>query len=190
VSAEAGGDVRIEEWRPEGRDAAALERDLDGLAEVLHAVVHGGAGVSFCLPFPIEEARAFWVEKVLPGVRAGTRRVLLARGGGRVVGTVQLAFAMPPNQRHRAEVAKLLVHPAARRRGLARALMTALEGVARQEGRTLLTLDTVTGSAAEPLYSSLGYVTVGVIPRYARASLSTDLEDATLMYKELAGAPG
>lgn len=103
------------------------------------------------------------------------------------MGTVQVDFATPPNQRNRADVAKLLVHPSVRRRGVARALMTALERIAQSEGRTLLTLDTVTGSSAEPLYQSLGYVTVGVIPRYARAALTLDLESTTIMYKELDG---
>jgi GNAT superfamily N-acetyltransferase len=176
-------DVRIEEWRPE---PDTLARDLDMLAEVLHAVVHGGAGVSFFVPFSIGEARAFWADKVWPGVRAGTRRVVVARTGeGRIVGTVQIDLALPPNQAHRAEVAKLLVHPDARRQGLARGMMLALETIARSAGRTLLTLDTVTGSHAEPLYRSLGYVTVGVIPGYARAALTPDLESTTIMYKSL-----
>lgn len=179
-------DVRVDEWRPDGSGTAALGRDLDMLAEVLHAVVHGGAGVSFFLPFPLDEARAFWSDKVLPGVRARTRRVVVARASdGRIVGTVQIDLALPPNQRHRADVAKLLVHPDARRRGLARALMIALEAIALAEGRTLLTLDTVTGSHAEPLYRSLGYVTVGVIPGYARAALTPELESTTIMYKQL-----
>jgi ribosomal protein S18 acetylase RimI-like enzyme len=155
------------------------------LGEVLHSVVHAGAGVSFFVPFSLAEARGFWQEKVLPGVRAGTRRVVVARSGARIVGTVQLDFATPPNQPHRADVAKLLVHPVARRRGVARSLMTKLEAVARAEGRTLLTLDTVTDGNAEPLYRSLGYVVVGVIPRYARASLTPELESTTIMYKEL-----
>ncbi len=159
------------------------------LGEVLKTVVDAGAGVSFFVPFSLDEARAFWLDKVLPGVRARTRRVVVARRGSRVVGTVQLDLAVPPNQRHRAEVVKLLVHPTARRRGVARALMTALEAIARSEGRTLLTLDTVTGSSAEPLYLSLGYISVGVIPRYARGSLTPDLEAATIMYKELAPQP-
>jgi GNAT superfamily N-acetyltransferase len=163
----------------------SLGPDVDMLAEVLHAVVHAGAGVSFVVPFSLDEARAFWIEKVLPGVRARTRRVVVARLGARIVGTVQLDLEMPPNQRHRGEVAKMLVHPSARRRGIARALMTALEAIALSEGRTLLTLDTVTGGSAEPLYRSLGYVTVGVIPRFARASLTPDLEPTTIMYKEL-----
>jgi ribosomal protein S18 acetylase RimI-like enzyme len=159
------------------------------LAEVLHAVVHAGAGVSFFTPFSIDEARAFWVDKVLPQARAGTRRVLLARLGdpnGRIVGTVQLELEMPPNQQHRGAVAKLLVHPSARRLGIARALMTALEELAKTEGRTLLTLDTVSGSNAESLYRSLDFIVVGVIPRYARGALTPELEGTTIMYKELA----
>ena len=181
-------DVGIEEWRPDRSDSAAVESDLGMLGELLHAVVHTGAGVSFVVPFSQDEARAFWREKVLPGVRARTRRVVVARWRGHIVGTVQLDFAVPPNQQHRAEVAKLLVHPTARRRGIARALMLALEAIAQSEGRTLLTLDTWTGSSAETLYRSLGYTTVGVIPRYARGSLTPDLEPATIMYKELVPA--
>ena len=173
----------IEEWRPDA--VASLEADLDALGEVLHAVVHTGAGVSFVVPFAVEEARAFWIENVLPGVRAGTRRVLVARHDGRIVGTVQIDCATPPNQTHRAEVLKLLVHPAARRRGIARALMIAVEELARSHGRTLLTLDTWTGQAGEQLYRSLGYTVVGVIPRYARGSITTELDGTTIMYKEL-----
>ena len=179
---------QIEEWRPELGEAAGLEADVDMLADVLHAVVHDGAGVSFVVPFSPGEARAFWLQKVLPGVRARTRRVLVARRDGRIVGTVQVELAMPPNQRHRAEVAKLLVHPAARRQGIARALMVALEALARAEGKTLLTLDTWTGRGGETLYRSLGYFTAGVIPRYARGSLTPELEPTTIMYKELAPA--
>ena len=162
--------------------------DVAMLGEVLHAVVHDGAGVSFVVPFSVEEAQAFWRERVLPGVRAGTRRVLVARSARRIVGTVQLDLAMPPNQQHRAEVAKMLVHPAARRQGIARDLMVRLEGLARAEGRTLLTLDTAS-DAAERLYRSLGFTVVGVIPRYARASLTPELEATTIMYKELQSLP-
>ena len=178
--------IQIEEWHPAHADAPRLESDLDALAEILRAVVYDGAGVSFVVPFSLAESRAFWVEKVLPGVRARTRHVVVARENGRIVGTVQLDTATPPNQRHRGEVAKLLVHPEARQRGIARALMGALEAIAASEGRTLLTLDTWTGSIAEGLYRSLGYVTVGVIPRYARGSTTSTLEPATFMYKELA----
>ena len=177
--------VQIDEWRPDHADAPTVDEDLDTLADILHAVVYDGAGVSFVVPFSIDQARAFWVDRVLPGVRDRTRRVLVARADGRIVGTVQIDLATPPNQRHRAEVLKLLVHPNARRRGIARALMVALETVAQSSGRTLLTLDTWTGSAAERLYVSLGYTIVGIIPRYARGSLTPELEPATFMYKEL-----
>jgi GNAT superfamily N-acetyltransferase len=183
---DALADIQIQEWRPDRREAASLEQDVEMLGEVLHAVVHTGAGVSFVVPFSLDEARAFWLDKVLPGVRARTRRVVVARRGARIVGTVQLDLAVPPNQQHRAEVAKLLVHPVARRRGVARALMMALEAIAQSEERTLLTLDTWTGGGAETLYLSLGYVSAGVIPRYARGSLTPDLEPTTIMYKELA----
>jgi len=181
----AAGDIRIEEWRPDLADAARVGLDLDMLADVLHAVVHGGAGVSFIVPFSKDDARAFWRDKVLPGVQARTRRVVVARQGERIVGTVQLDLATPPNQAHRAEVLKLLVHPDARRRGAARALMLAVEEIARAAGRTLITLDTVTGGPAEGLYRSLGYVAVGVVPRYARGSLTPELEDATILYRQL-----
>jgi ribosomal protein S18 acetylase RimI-like enzyme len=175
----------IEEWRPERSDAATVDREVEMLAVVLRAIVYDGAGVSFVVPFSMEESRAFWRHAVLPGVLAGTRRVLLARDGERIVGTVQLDLTMIPNQRHRADVLKLLVHPDARRKGIARALMVALEDAARRDGRTLLTLDTWTGSYAEALYRSLGYTVVGVIPRYARGSTTEALEPATFMYKEL-----
>jgi GNAT superfamily N-acetyltransferase len=180
-------DTQIEEWQPHSPGSATLQHDVDMLAEVLHAVVHDGAGVSFIAPFSLDDAKAFWLDRTLPNVRARTCRVLVARWDGRIVGTVQLEFPWPPNQPHRAEVAKLVVHPIARRRGIARALMVALEGLARSERRTLLTLDTWTGGAAEQLYTSMGYITVGVIPRFARGSVTPELEATTIMYKELTG---
>ncbi|HEV3139034.1 MAG TPA: GNAT family N-acetyltransferase [Vicinamibacterales bacterium] len=174
--------IVIEEWRP---DEASADADIDMLADVLHAVVHSGAGVSFVVPFSLDDGRGFWREKVLAGVRAGTRRVLVAREGSRIVGTVQIDLATMPNQQHRAEVCKLLVHPTQWRRGIARALMIALEPVARSENRTLLTLDTWTGGSAEQLYRSLGYTVVGVIPRFARGSTTPELAPTTIMYKDL-----
>jgi GNAT superfamily N-acetyltransferase len=181
-------EFQIEEWRPDRPGASSVGQDIEMLSEVLHAVVHAGAGVSFIVPFSLEEARAFWLDKVLPVVRARTRRVVVARWNTRIVGTVQLDLAVPPNQQHRAEVVKLLVHPVARRRGIARALMMALESIAQSETRTLLTLDTWTGGHAESLYLSLGYVSAGVIPRYARGSQTPALEPTTIMYKDLAPA--
>ena len=173
----------ISEW---GRESGRVEEDLEMLAQMLHASVHAGASISFVHPFPVEEARAFWRDAVLPEIQKGKRRMLVARAEGCIVGTVQLVPATPPNQRHRADVIKLMVHPNTRRCGIARALMNAVEEVARAEGRTLLTLDTRTGDSGEPLYRSLGYVMVGVIPRYSRAVDSPVLEAASFLYKELA----
>ncbi|MGH9967843.1 MAG: GNAT family N-acetyltransferase [Pyrinomonadaceae bacterium] len=196
ISANSPADIRIEEWRTDASRATFVDAEIDMLAEALHAVVHAGAGVSFFTPFSIEEARAFWVDKVLAQVRAGTRRVVVARlderseCGERIVGTVQLDLEMPPNQQHRAAVTKLLVHPAARRRGIGRALMLALEEIARSERKTLLTLDTVSGSNAELLYRSLDFIAAGVIPRYARGALTPELEGTTILYKELTPAEG
>lgn len=161
---------------------AARVRELGAL---LRAVVHEGASVSFVLPFTDAESDAFWRDDVLAAVRDGRRTVLVAERAGRIVGTVQLDHGTPPNQPHRAEVRKLLVHPAARRQGVARALMTELERIARPLGRRLLTLDTTTGGSAEPLYSSLGYATVGVIPGFSLDIRGERLEATTVMYKVL-----
>ncbi len=174
--------VRIERLH---LDSPRLDEELEMLGDVLHACVHAGASVSFVLPFSREDAMAFWRDKVAPAVAAGNCRVLLARMAGDVVGTVQIDLATPPNQAHRAEVRKLLVHPLARRRGIARELMAALEDEARTLGRSLLTLDTVTGASAEALYLSMGYVRAGVIPRYARRPDSPELESTTVMFKEI-----
>jgi GNAT superfamily N-acetyltransferase len=175
------------DWRPTivELSAAEVENELDGLAALLHACVHAGASVNFVLPFAMAEAAAFWRGRVLPEVRAGTRHVLAARLDCGIAGSVQLVPAPQPNQPHRADVAKLLVHPDARRRGLGRALMTALEALARREGRRLLTLDTRTGDAAEPLYAALGFVAAGTILDYSLDVTGTRLETTTLMYKAL-----
>jgi hypothetical protein len=168
-------------WRPvPGR----LDDDLAMLAELLHSCVHAGAAVSFILPFSRESALAFWRDTVLPTVKAGSCHVVIARREGRILGTVQLDIATPPNQPHRAEVKKLLVHPDARRGGIARSLMLALEHQARDLNRTLLTLDTASNHA-EQLYLSLGYIRAGVIPDYSLRPESPELEPTTVMYKQL-----
>jgi ribosomal protein S18 acetylase RimI-like enzyme len=181
----APAEIEIVEWLPDHPRSPSVDDEIDMLADVLQAVVNAGAGVSFFVPFSMDDGRAFWTDKVLAPMRESTRRVAVARRAGRIVGTVQLDLDMPPNQQHRAAVVKLLVHPSARRCGIARALMLEIEKIARSEGRTLLTLDTVTGSHAEALYRSLDYIVAGIIPRYARGSLTPELEAATVMYKEL-----
>lgn len=178
--------VVIERWN---QASPNVEVDLNELGQVLHACVHAGASVSFVLPFSHADAVAFWRAQILPGVREGSRIVVLARLGVHIVGTVQLDLATPPNQPHRAEVKKLLVHPWARRRGIGKSLMTTLENHARAAHRSVLTLDTVTGGAAESLYLSIGFVAIGSIPRYALNFDSSKLESTTVMYKILAGVP-
>jgi len=175
-------EIQIDRWTPQPE---SLANDIDMLAAVLHDCVHAGASVSFVLPFSHDDAKAFWRAKVLPGVECGLCLVLIARCGKQIVGTVQLDLATPPNQPHRAEVRKLLVHPSARRQGIARALMLALEQEARRYRRHLLTLDTVTDGFAEPLYLSLGYTKVGVIPGYAVRPDSPYLDATTIMYKQI-----
>ena len=100
-------------------------------------------------------------------VEQGRRLLLAAFDDDELIGTVQVILASPPNQPHRGEIAKLLVHRSARKRGVAQQLMARAEYEARTEGKTLLVLDTVTGDPAERLYARLGWTTVGVIPGYA-----------------------
>ena len=143
-----------------------------------------GASVSFVLPYTQEDAQAFWRDKVLPSVAAGKASLLVAVQDGRVAGSVQLDCDTPPNQPHRAEIRKLLVHPDFRRRGIARRLMQDAEKLAVEQGRSLITLDTRTGDSAEPLYGSLGYLTVGVIPGFSRdARDPSKVDGTTIMYK-------
>lgn len=133
------------------------------LAEVLLDAIAGGASVSFMADFSRAQAVEYW-RWVADQVREGRRVLFLARDGD---GTAQLVLDTPPNQPHRGELAKLLVHRRARRRGLGRALFAAVEAEARRRGRTLLTFDTITGSDAERLYLACGCVKVGEIPGYA-----------------------
>jgi GNAT superfamily N-acetyltransferase len=142
------------------------EAEVAGLAEVLLDCVAGGASVSFMHPLSRERARAFW-QKVAEGVHGGERALFVAEDGARIVGTVQLLLSQPENQPHRADLAKMLVHHDARRRGVGAALMRAAEAAAREEGKTLLVLDTVSGSDASRLYARMGWERVGEIPDYA-----------------------
>ncbi len=146
--------------------ATEVHAQLDGLAGVLADCVAGGASVSYLAPFSHEQARAAF-EAVAVEVERGRRLLLAAFAEGNLVATVQVILALPPNQPHRAEIAKLLVHRSARKRGIAQLLMERAESEARSEGKTLLVLDTVTGDAAERLYTRLGWTRVGVIPGYA-----------------------
>ncbi|MFK3981161.1 GNAT family N-acetyltransferase [Micromonospora sp. NPDC050397] len=156
---------------------------VDQLAEILHACVEAGASVGFVPPFTVADARRYW-HGVRESLTPGGRVLLVARRDGRPVGTAQVGLAVPANGRHRADVGKVLVHPAARRSGLGRSLMAGVEEVAREYGRSLLVLDTVRDSAGERLYRAIGYRTAGIIPGYALSTLGL-LEDTTVMFKRL-----
>ena len=139
---------------------------IEPLADILIDCVAGGASVSFMWPLPRERALAFW-RGVAEGVARGERALLVAELEGRIVGTVQLILALPDNQPHRADVAKMLVQRSARRRGIAERLMASVEETARAEGRNVLVLDAVTGGDAERLYERVGWQRVGSVPNFA-----------------------
>lgn len=162
---------------------ARARAEQNALAELLQDAVDSGASLGFLPPLPTDEAAAYW-ESVAAAVGEGSHVVLVAEtAGGALVGAVQLELALRANARHRAEVTKLMVHRRARRQGIGRVLMEALETHARQLGRTTLVLDTRQGDPSEMLYRSLGYVLVGAIPRYARSATGT--LDATAIYYKL-----
>jgi len=147
-------------------DAGELRQHLDGLARVLHDCVDGGASVGYMAPFSLEDALHAFAGFAAEAEQR-RRLILAAFDGGELVGTVQVILVLPPNQPHRGEIAKLLVHRSVRGRGVARRLMEAAEAEARAEGKTLLVLDAVTGGDAARLYDRLGWTTVGVVPGFA-----------------------
>lgn len=166
-------------------DADDIEGHVEALGTLLHACVHDGASIGFVLPFSQADGEAFWVMSVLPAVRRGRRLLLVARKNGKIVGTGQLDYDTAPNQPHRAEIRKVMVHPDVRRQGIAKALMVELESAARRLGRGLITLDTRTGDKAEPLYLALGYQVAGIIPGYCRDPFKDHLDATTIMYKAI-----
>ncbi len=142
-------------------------REVEQLTEVLIDCVEGGASVSFMLPMTRAKAEAFW-KSTAASLERGERIVLVALDeSGVAVGTVQVLFAQPENQPHRGDVAKMLVHRRARRRGIGAALLEAAERCALEAGKTLLVLDTVTDSDGYRLYSRMGWERCGEIPNYA-----------------------
>jgi GNAT superfamily N-acetyltransferase len=146
-------------------DAAAAKAAIGELADVLADCVEGGASVSFMLPYSRDDAATFF-EKVIASIARGETVLVAAKRDGRIVGTVQLGIDMPPNQPHRADIKKLLVHRSARNHGLGAKLMERAEQEAKARGRTLLVLDTA-GAEAERLYVRTGWQRVGVVPDYA-----------------------
>jgi GNAT superfamily N-acetyltransferase len=175
-------DVTIE--RLTGAPSAS---DIRHLAELLLDAVDSGAGVSFLSDLTLDAAETWWRSLV---ASASPRAVILVarERDGAIVGTVQLQPAWAPNQPHRADVAKLIVHRRVRGRGIARLLMDTLEHAAANAGFTLLLLDTCKGYDAERLYTATGWTRVGEVPRFA---LNPDGSycDTVFFYKQLAGEP-
>ena len=159
------------------------DSDLQELAQLLVDAVDSGAAVSFLAPLTLDRAQAWW--RGVVSTSHPRAIFLVARDVGGIVGTVQLHPAWAPNQPHRADIAKLLVHRRCRRAGLGTQLMQAIEGAARTAGFRLLTLDAKRGATAEQLYRRLGWTTAGTIPGYALDSDGTP-HDAVIFYKQLA----
>jgi GNAT superfamily N-acetyltransferase len=166
-----------------GAEAHAV---IPALSEVLVDCVDGGASVGFMLPYGMDDAVLYW-RGVADQVAAGTTLLLVAEIDGKIHGTVQVGFAQMPNQPHRGDLKKLLVHRAARGKGLSRLLMDEAERQASAHGKTLLVLDTATGSPAEAIYPRLGWIRTGTIPDYA---LWPDggYCDTTIFYKRIGAA--
>jgi GNAT superfamily N-acetyltransferase len=148
--------------------ASDVRSQLADFSGLLASCVEAGASIGFMAPFGPEKAEAFWAG-IADKVDAGDRLIWTARDAEThaLLGTVQLIIGLPDNQPHRGDVAKLMVSPDARRRGVARQLMLALEDGARARGLRTLVLDTVTGSPADALYRQLGWIEVGPVPDYA-----------------------
>lgn len=163
---------------PEEFDAATGR-----LGEILVDAVAAGAGVSFMLPFSAKDGEAYW--RGLSGaVAKGVKTILVARTGKEIAGVVILEKAWPPNQPHRGEVAKLLVHRHYRRRGIGTMLMNALVEKARAVGLTLITFDAVAHGPAEAFYRGLGFTCAGYIPGYAFSG-EGQLDDTAIFYRNL-----
>lgn len=165
-------------------DGAQAHAAAGALGEVMRDCVAGGASVGFMANVSAEEARAFFAH-VAREVEAGRRILLAAYADGALVGTVQVVHAQLPNQPHRGDISKLLVHRSARGRGLGGALMERAEAEALAAGRTLLVLDTATGAAAR-LYERRGWTSAGAVPGYAQNPGGT-LCDTTFYWKRLGG---
>jgi GNAT superfamily N-acetyltransferase len=165
---------------------AVTDAHLEALADILIDCVEGGASVSFMQPLTRERALAFW-RRVARAAAEGERALLVAEDATGLCGTVQLLLDLPENQPHRADIAKMLVHRRARRRGLAARLMRAAEDTAQALGKTVLVLDAVTGGDASRLYERLGWVRVGDIPRYALLPMG-GFCSTTYYYRDLSSA--
>jgi GNAT superfamily N-acetyltransferase len=165
-------------------DGPAFEAALPQLAEVLVDSVDGGASVGFVHPFTVDDARQWW-QSVRGGIEQGSTLMWVAEDAAGVVGTVQVKLTVAyTNGRHRAEIAKLLVHRRARGHGIGKLLLATAEAAAADAGVTILMLDTQTDSPAEYLYAKAGWTRFGVMPEHAADPAGT-LQPTTFFYKKL-----
>lgn len=142
-----------------------VDAHLEELTELLIGVVGDGASIGFLPPLQPTETVNYWRSVIGPNVI-----LYVAKRDGRIVGSVQLHMCMKPNGTHRAEIAKLMTHPHARRLGIGRALMQTAEERAKREDRSLLVLDTREGDPSNLLYASFGFIQAGRIPEYAKSA--------------------
>lgn len=173
-------EIRIEALHPAPQVVAQL-------AAMLVEVVAGGGSVSFMHPLAPEAALAFW-NSSLAGAARGERIVLGAWRGDELAGTVTVLLDCPPNQAHRAEIAKLMTRVSQRGRGIAAALMQAAEAHALEQGKTLLVLDTATEGGAGRLYQQLGFTLAGEIPGFALKPHG-GLTGTLLFWKRIGASP-
>ena len=139
---------------------------LQALSEILVEIVANGGSVGFMHPLSLKEANTFWVGSLDAATR-GERIILGAFDNDMLVGTVTLLLNLPPNQPHRAEIAKMMTSISHRGRGIAKVLLQAAEALALEKGKTLLVLDTAQDEGAAGLYEKQGFTLSGVIPDYA-----------------------
>lgn len=156
-----------------------IDEHVEELSDLLIKVVHDGASIGFLPPVNREDADAFWKSCAAPEII-----FIAAKIEGKIAGTVQLHLCTKPNGTHRAEVAKLMTHPSHRQKGIARQLMKEIEKRAKQEGRTLLVLDTREGDPSNLLYQSIGFIEAGRIPNFAQSETGT-LDTTILYYKNI-----
>lgn len=172
-------------YRIERLEAAhAEDADLRALAALLVDAVDSGAAVSFLAPLALDKAEAWWREQCA-GAHPRSVHLIARDEGGAIIGTVQLQPAWAPNQPHRADVCKMIVHRRARGGGVARRLLRAVECAAWDAGFTLLVLDTKLGCAAEGLYQSSGWTRVGTIPCFAMDPDGVTPHATVVFYKDL-----
>ena len=159
----------------------------DQLKKLLRDAVESGASVGYVVPLADDDAGQYW-QGVFAQVEDGSLILLVAENADQIIGTVQLSLCSKPNGKHRAEVQKMLVHTSARRRGLGHDLMQAIEQAARASARSLLVLDTESGSSGQHLYAAMGYLVAGEIPNFALPTIPSQSEKllpTTYMYKLL-----